>query len=274
MNNDATHKAQYLLYSWMSRFEKRSYTQIKEACDFLNTSSELMWGERPIQYLFYPLLNSGVIDHVGKDYYALTRPVAIDYGSHAYLLNNTSYIYTNSDLPIGWQLITDVIIPEEIEKIQINTLAVLKSFPSIDKVVDSWHTSLQDESELSYHDYKNRVGVAEYKSDGFTRYFSIPQKNYMKEMPSRSINPDAYRIGICLERCLTGQENGLYCKKSLVLKVQEFAFPIMLYRTLALDGLKIKSLPLLEDNYIVFENITFPVIKQLNRILYKSIRYE
>lgn len=274
MNNAATHKAQYLLYSWISNFKKRSYTQIKEACDSLNASAELIWGERPIQHLFYPLLNSGVIDHIGKDYYALTRPVVIDYGSHAYLLNDTRYIFTYSDLPVGWRLISNSIIPEEIERIQMNSLSVLKSFPSIDKVVDSWDSSLQDESELSYHDYQNKVGVAEYKKDGFTRYFSIPLKNYIKEIPSRSINPDAYRIGISLERCLNGEGNGVYNKKSKVLKVREFAFPIMLYRALALDGLEIMSLPSIRDNFIVFENIALPVVKELNRILCKSVRYE
>ena len=273
-NKDAIHKAQYLLYCWMSRFEKRSYSLIKEACNSLNVSCELDLGDRPTNSLFFPLLNSGVIDHVGKDYYALTRPVVIDYESHAYLLNDPNYRYTNNNLPIGWQLISDDNVPEGIKKIRINSISILKSFPSIDKVVDTWHSSLQEESELSYHNYHNKVGVAEYKKEGHTRYFSIPQKNYLKEIPSQTINPDAYRIGICLERSLNGQENGFYNKKNEVLRVQHFAFPIMLYRALALDGMAEKSLPYHQGDYFVFEHIGYPVIKELNRILCKSIKYE
>ena len=181
MSKEATHKAQYLLYCWISRFEKRSYSQIKEACDSLNASCELELGERPRYDLFYPLLSSGVIDHVGKDYYAVTKPIVIDFESHAYILNSPNYVFSNTNLPIGWQIVTNGIFPDGIDIIRINTLSVLKSFPSIDKVVDCWHSSLQDESELSYHDYQNKVGVAEYKNGGQTHYFSIPHKHYQKE---------------------------------------------------------------------------------------------
>lgn len=274
MNKNAIHKAQYLLYCWMSRFEKRSYSQIKEACDTLNVSCELELGERPRYDLFYPLLNSGVIDHVGKDYYALTKPIVIDFESHAYLLNGPDYVFSDTNLPIGWQLVTNGISPDGVDVVRLNSLSVLKSFPSIDKVVDSWHSSLQDEGELSYHDYQNKVGVAEHKQDGLTRYFSNPQSHYLKEIPTHSINPDAYQIGICLERVLNGQGNGFYDKNSHILRVPKFAFPVMLYRALALDGMAKMSLPYVQDDNIVFEYLAFSVIKELNRILCKSISYE
>ena len=180
MNKDALHKAQFLLYCWMSRFEKRSYSQIKEACDSLNASCELELGEHPRNDLFYPLLNSGVIDHVGKDYYALTKPIVIDFETHAYILNGPNYVFSDINLPIGWQLITNGIFPTGIDIVQLNSLSVLKSFPSIDKVVDTWHSSLQDESELSYHDNRNKVGVAECKNGAQTLYFSIPYRHYQK----------------------------------------------------------------------------------------------
>ena len=273
MSKEATHKAQYLLYCWISRFEKRSYSQIKEACDSLNASSELDLGEHPTYDLFYPLLNSGVIDHIGKDYYTLTRPVIIEYESHAYLLNGPNYNCSDTKLPVGWQLITNGVYPEGIDVIRINTLSVLKSFPSIDKVVDSWESSLQDISKLSYHDFKNKVGVAECKEEGLIHYFLNPQKT-LKEIPSRSINPDAYQIGICMERILNGQGNGFYDKKSQMLKVPNFAFPIMLYRALALDGMAMLTLPYIQGNHIVFEHLKYPIVKELNRILCKSIKYE
>jgi hypothetical protein len=258
----------------MSRFEKKSYSQIKEACDFLNASCKLDLGERPNYDLFFPLLNSGVIDHIGKNYYALTRPVIIEYKSHAYLLNGPNYVFSDPNLPVGWQLITHSVFPEGIDIIGVNSLSVLKSFPSIDKVVDTWHSSLQDESELSYHDFRNNVGVAECKKGGHTLYFSIPQRQYQKELPDHSINPDAYQIGICFERIVNGQGNGTYDKNSHILKVPKFAFPIMLYRVLSLDGLSYRSFPYQQGDYIIFEHIEYQVIKELNRILCKSIKYE
>lgn len=273
MSKEAIHKARYLLYCWMSSFEKRSYSLIKEACDSLNASCELDLGEHPTYDLFYPLLNSGVIDHIGKDCYALTKPIVIDFESHAYILNGPNYVFSQTNLPIGWQLVSNGVFPEGIDIIHLNTLSVLKSFPSIDKVVDTWDSSLQDESELSYHDFQNKVGVAELKKEGHTRYFSNPQKQ-LKEIPSHSLNPDAYQIGICLERKLNGQGNGFYDRNRHILKVPKFAFPVMLYRALALDGMAKMSLPCVQGDYIVFEYLSFPVIKELNRILCKSINYE
>jgi len=274
MNDGGLYNAQYLFYCWMSNFEKRRYPQIKEICAFLNDSMNLDLGERPVGSIFYPLLYSGVIDHVGKGYYALTKPLAIEFDNHVVLLNMLDGNHPDPSLPIGWRIVSKETAPELEETIQLNTMSVIKSFPSIDKVVDSWDSSLQDVGELSYHDYRNKAGVAEYKRDGFVRYFSIPDKMYLKEIPSGEINPDAYRIGICYERVVTGQRNGSYNPKTKQLSVNSFAFPIMLYRALSLDGLAIKETPFLKDDCIVFTNVSMSVAKEVNRILCKSIMYE
>lgn len=274
MNDNGLYNAQYLLYCWMSNFEKRKYAQIKEVCGHLNDTMNLNLGEYPWVGIFYPLLYSGVVDHVGKGYYALTRPLVIEYDSHLLLINKPEIAKHDPKLPVGWQLVMKEDVDEQKEAIRLNTFSVLQSFPSIDNVVDSWDSSLQDVSDLSYHDYRNMIGVAEYKKDGFVRYFSIPEKMYLKEMPAGETNPDAYRIGICLERVLNGQGNGFYFKKTQKLVVNVFAFPIMLYRALALDGMAERRTPSIQNDYIVFWNINTSVAKEANRILCKSIVYE
>ena len=274
MSDNELYNAQYLLYCWISNFEKRKYAQIKEVCGYLNDAMNMDLGEYPWVGIFYPLLYSGVVDHVGNGYYSFTRPLAIDFDNHLLLINKPVVDKPDPKLPIGWRMVEKKDSVDFGEAIRLNSYSVLKSFPSIDKVVDSWDSSLQDVSELSYHDYRNKIGVAEYKKDGFVRYFSIPQKMYLKEIPSGEINPDAYRIGICLERALNGQGNGFYFKKTKQLVVNIFAFPILLYRALALDGMVEMKTPSIQDDNIIFWNISMQVAKETNRILCKSIVYE
>ena len=79
MNKDDIEKAQQLLYVWISKFENRSLDSIKQKCDYLN---EIFHFElpNPIWGIFWPLVFNGVIDHVGKGYYALSEPIVLDYG--------------------------------------------------------------------------------------------------------------------------------------------------------------------------------------------------
>lgn len=270
MSNSKINKAQGLLYSWMSSYKKRSYNLIREACGFLNESLNLGLGDRPVWDLFFPMVFSGVIDHIGKDYYTLTKPVVLAFDNHAYLLNYNARPNSIAGLPIGYSEVDLDEVPEEIVTLRMNTISVLKSFPAVDKVVDSWQTSVLAEDLLNYHDYKNHVGVAEHNS-GITRYFSIPDKNYLKEMPSRPENPDAYSIGIYYERALSGLGNGYYNRQSKMLYMRRFAMPMLLYRSLALDGMAIREFPSIKDDFYVFKNISHRVIKELNRILCKSI---
>ena len=273
MSKEGIIQAQKLLYVWISCYEKRSYTQIKDACAFLNVSHNLGLGERPVWDLFYPMLFSGVIDHIGKDYYSLTKPIALVFENHAYLLNCGGLGQSSNRLPVGYTEVSIDAIPEGVSILQMNTISALKSFPAINSVIDTWETSILDEEQLTYHDFKNRIGVAEY-TNGHTRYFSIPEKNYLKEMPPRRLNPDAYSIGISYERALNGWGNGSYSRATKELTLRRFAFPVLLYRCLAIDGMSIKSFPTsTEDNYI-FKNISPFVAKEINRILCKSIIYE
>jgi len=273
MSKSSIVQAQKLLYIWISSYEKRSYTQIKEACVFLNAAHDLRLGEKPVWGLFYPMVFSGVVDHVGKDYYALTKPVALAFERHVFLLNCAGIGHFSNKFPVGYTEVTLNDVPEGIPILRMNSVSVLKSFPSIDSVINSWETSVVDDEQLTYHDFKSHIGVAEY-TNGHTRYFSIPEKNYLKEMPARRLNPDAYSLGISYERSLNGVGNGSYNRATKELALRKFAFPVLLYRALSIDGMSEKLFPSDAGDFYIFKNITLSVAKEINRILCKSIVYE
>lgn len=60
--------------------------------------------------------------------------------------------------------------------LRLSTLALLKSFPSIEEVVFGWNNSIQDESVLKYHNKHREAGIAEL-ANGTNRYFVISSKN-------------------------------------------------------------------------------------------------
>ena len=93
-------------------------------------------------------------------------------------------------------------------------------------------------------------------------------------MPPRRLNPDAYSIGISYERALNGWGNGRYNRATKELTLRRFAFPVLLYRCLAIDGMSIQSFPTSSEENYIFKNISPAVAKEINRILCKSIIYE
>ena len=64
-------KAQESLYIWLASFEKRSYDMIRQSCDYLNVQYGLGIENNAVWKIFYPLVYSGVVDHIGKGYFAL-----------------------------------------------------------------------------------------------------------------------------------------------------------------------------------------------------------
>ena len=273
MNKASSHItiAQQLLYTWISHFEKRSLESIRQNCDYLNTIYSLQLAN-PIWGIFWPLVFNGVIDHIGNGYYALSDSIVLDYGTHSYYVNALPDAPKSEMACVGIELI-DSVIPTEYKVVHPSALAILKNYPCIKDVVDYFPKTLQDESELKYVDWKSKRGLAEFEN-GFTRFFSLPESLYIRELPSRNINPDAYAIAYCLTRAINGTGNGSYNKTSKTLKMPYFAMPCMLYRGLLLECMAFKQLPQIKDNNYVFENISSGIIKQLNRILCNSIQYE
>lgn len=263
-------QAQILLHRWLSHFDKKSYQSIKEACEYLNDSMHLGIPGNPMWKLFYPLMRIGVIDCAGNDNYAIAPSVVLDFDTHLYIIND-DLDYTSPH--IGYKFVDGHQTTEYDNAIKLSTLAVLKSFPTICDIVYGWKNAILDESILRYHNNNKKVGMAELET-GLTRYFVIPTKCIIKEVPHRSINPDAFNIGITYERSINNEYNGIYDPSTHKLKMHIFGIPTLLYRALMIDGLYQKKFPGIDNNYVVFHNISKIIIKELNRILCNSISYE
>lgn len=266
-------KLQDLFYVWMSKFEKRSLENIKIHCDFLNESYGLSL-TFPNWNIFWPLVFNGLVDHIGKGYYALTSPVIIDYGKHYIYVNYIPNEAKSKQLSIGIYMSDKLENPRAYNVIKINPLSALKKFPSVEEVVDSFDKSVRDPNELEYYNRKAEKGIAKLESDGLTRYFSIPERLYMRELPNRTNNPEAFAIAYCFSRAINKEPNGIYNEDLGILKLPTFALPYLLYRTLLLHSFADGVMPEVIDRYYIFKNVPNIYVKQLNRILCNSIVYE
>lgn len=264
---------QRLFYVWMSKFEKRSLENIKIHCNFLNESYGLNL-KYPNWNIFWPLVFNGLIDHIGKGYYALTTPIIIDYGRHYIYINYKPNNIKSKQLTTGIYLSEKIDNPRDFAIIKLNPLSVLKRFPTVKDIVDSFEKSQRDPKEVEYYHWKSGKGIAKLKTEGLTRYFSLPQELYMRELPSRTINPEAFAISFCFSRAINNEPNGRYSEATNTLALPTFALPCLIYRTLLLHSLSEGVIPEVRDKYYIFNNVPASYIRQLNRIFCNSIVYE
>lgn len=273
-NKISIKECQRLLYVWMSKFENRSLDQIKASCDSLSAAKAIDT-YNPIWQIFWPMVFSGVIDHVGKGRYALSEPVGVNFGNCCYYFNHIPSVPYKATGYVGIYVSESKDLDDRIKITTCHPLSILKNFPSVDKVVDSFPQTIQDEENLHYlNRMGKKSGVAELMAEGFSRYFCIPEKLYIRAIPDRSINPDAFSITYCYDRVINKEGNGTYDKKSQLLVMPRYAMPCMIYRVLFLQCLKNGSFPEVTDDSYLFKNIPGKVVNELNRILCNSINNE
>ena len=243
---------QNLFYVWMSKFEKRSLENIKAHCDFLNESHGLNL-TYPNWSFFWPLVFNGLIDHIGKGYYALTAPIIIDYGRHYVYINYKPNNVKSKQLTIGIFISEKLDNPRAFAVIKVNPLSALKRFPTVKDVVDSFEKSHRDPKELEYYHWKSGKGIAKLETEGLTRYFSIPEELYMRELPSRTINPEAFAIAFSLSRAINNEPNGRYNETTNTLALPNFALPYLLYANMHHHILQTQSV-MMKPNYLLLCN--------------------
>ncbi len=241
MNDRERYETQKLLYVWLSKLGRKSLEAIKASCDYLVESRHIT-SNNPIWDIFWPLVFSGVADHTGKGYYALTEPLIIKYNSHYYYINNIPKSRNYKEVAVGIYISSDLINDNSVKEIIVDPKIILRRYPSVDKIVDNFSKSVQDEKDLKYYDCKNRKGVAELEKEGLKRFFSNPEKAYIRELPDRTINPDAFAIAYCYGRAISGEGNGIYYRNQNKLITSSFAMPFTLYRVLQLSTMALKNL--------------------------------
>ena len=263
---------QALLHIWLSKYDSRSLAVIKDSCDSLNESYQLGLSN-PIWEIFWPLVFNGVIDHIGKGYYALSEPIVLDYGTHFYYINVFPKKVNREYVSIG------ISLSETFKEVGCKTMrpsatAIFKSYPSIKDIVDAFPKSLEDENMLKYVNCKSKRGLAELEEGGLFRYFSLPEQLYLRQLPSSEFNPEAYALSYCLTRVVNQELNGKYNTSTQRLTMPSFAIPFMVYRVLLLECMASKQLPRKQGSDYFFEKISKGTVKQLNRIFCNSIQYE
>lgn len=267
------YEASHLLYDWLNIVGKKKLESIKNVCDFLAESRHLKTSN-PIWEIFWPMVFSGVIDYAGKGYYALTEPLIIDYTSHFYYINYRPKGCATEEISVGIYKSETLQNEHDIKITKVRPREILKRFTSIDKVVDNFPQSTQDVKDLTFFDFKHKRGLAKLEANGLKKFFYIPEKVYVRELPDKENNPEAFALAYCYSRVINKENNGTFFSDLKRLEMPSFAMPFILYRVLQLETMASLSFPRKENNVYVFENISNFIVRELNRILCNSIKYE
>ena len=274
MQSDRLIKARELLYLWLSKAEKKSFDSIRKTCDYLSQAYNLGLEGYAVWDVFSPLLKTGVVDHVGRDYYAITEPLRIE-GPHRSIVTNVHYSESLHRTPfVGVYISDEKENPEDIKSISFDCLSALKAFPCVSNVVDAFPKTVVDSQDMKYYHYKGGKGLTERVKNGQSRFFCIPELQYQREVPGRSVNPDAFNLAYTYSSIINNEKTGRYDKSAHSLYLKSFGFPIMLFRVLFIESILNGGIPEEHDGYFHFSNISTLCFRELNRILYKSIEYE
>ena len=242
MNKNKIYELQTLLLIWLSKYEYRSFEVIKNNCNSLNDCYELHLS-KPVWSIFWPLVYNGLVDYAGNGHYAITEPIILNFEKIFFCINFTPSIIYKSTNVVGIYMTDQKPTEKNIKMITVNPLYILKQFPSIEDVVNSFSKSFQEVSNLEYYNKKTKRGIAKIGQEGLTKYFSIPEKSYLRELPNSTINPDAFAITYCLSRKINQESNGRYDLKNKNLYMPSFAIPISIYRVLLLETMCSGNMP-------------------------------
>jgi hypothetical protein len=270
--NDTLFEAQRLIRTWMSHSEQRSLDVIKTTCEELAQQLDIERKE-PIWALFWPLVYSGVIDHVGRGYYALTESLILDYGTHFYYVNPKPESYLTNEVSPGIFLTEELMNPNNYKVTKVNPTDILKHFPSFKDVVYGFSDeTFIDNNNLEYYNNWNK-GLAK-RVEGMKRYFVVPEQYIAKGIPEKTYNPDAFAIAYSYSRVINQEWTGTYVRAKKQSTIPLFAIPFLLYRVLQLETMASRQFPLCHDGKLWFNNISKSSVKEINRILCYSINYE
>ena len=163
--------------------------------------------------------------------------------------------------------------PHQYKVSKVNPTDILKHFPNVKDVVYGFSDdTLVDDSDLKYYNNWEK-GLAK-RIEGMKRYFAIPDQFFIRNVPDRTYNPDAFAIAYNYSRVINQDWTGTYSRAKKILIMPKFAMPILLYRVLLLETLASGMLPTSQQDNYVFEPVSKSVAKEINRILCNSIVYE
>ncbi len=273
MTDSLQQQVRKLLYDWLCQSGKRRYETIRQTCLYLDGAYSLGYGSSSIWHLFSPLVNTGVVDYAGDDCYAVCPKIALERdGRVLYTLPGEPEVSEDRTPLVG--LYVSAGTKSFPDARPFDALSVLSAIPSVDKVVDTFPKSVQDLEGAQYYSRKGTRGLTKRLNDGAVRFFFIPEKMYEREVPSRVVNSDAFSIACCCSRAVNAEPAGHYHKSSRTLTLDTFGFPSMLFRVLLAESMLGGFIPAVTESTATFEGIPARVVRELNRILCKTIDNE
>ncbi len=251
-------QVQILFLQWIRQNQHVRFAQIKVICDYLNVKYDLN-NSYALYSIFYPLFQSGLIDYCGNNCYA---------PSPVFYLKTNERILTNSmtdpGIQTGW--LGFKYATANTSALSYTPSLVLGSMPTVDKIVLQYEVGL-----LDINSFKKDVGIVKEPKVQYVNYFIVKSKGMLVKIPSMADNPDARNVALTYESILLGKKNYYYTKESSTLRVYWYGIPILIYRVLLAESLLAGFCPKFDKKFIVFPGISRNTIKQLNRILIKSI---
>ena len=257
-------KAQGLLLIWMCHYDKINYDTIKRYCEYLDIQFNLQISEHPAWFLFLPLFYAGNVDYCGNNSFKVTEPVMI--------IHKKTHLFINKPPSVdGCEMLFPSIYRSE-EQYVFDGKKILKHYPGVDSIISEFELSSKNNfSDLTFDNAPSLVGVAYTE---FKRYYFVYENRSVVEIPDWSVNPDAINVAYQYSRVLGKKANGKYNIEQGKLSVISFRFPIMLYRVLMIASMLEGQLPYRESGNYIFPGISKSIVKELDRILCKTIRYE
>src|SRR5574344_1547268 len=220
---------QSLFLTWMSNRGPCSYEIIKECCEYLNCEYEL-YLNKPINFIFYPLFRTGVIDYAGDNQYCTTPTFMVTNGDKTIVTNTLIEYQRTTFAGISVKKYED---SDDAHK--FNALYVLTNFPSIKQIVDAFEHSFET---INKQDNKfSKSGIVTLNGIQLQKYLYLKNDEILLRIPSRIENPEALNLSCNYSRVIRGWNNGIYNKKSHILKLKKYGSSIMLYRILFIESL-------------------------------------
>ena len=275
MNSKLTQVRELLLTWFYNCEDKRNFESIRKTCSYLDSAYELGLGKSAIWELFDPLVRHGVLEFAGNGYYAIPEPVVIKRdGILVFTYNKILHDKSISTPFNGIYRTNDESTLSGVKLVPFDAHSILRTMPSVDKVVESFPESTEDMSNADFYHWKGRRGLTKRPKDGLIRYFYLPEKLYIREIPDKNINPDAFHIAYSFSRAINCINSGTYYHGSKKLVMERIGLPILLERILFLESMTLGFTPNYDEIHITFEGIHPAVAKEASRILCKTIAYE
>lgn len=261
MTKTSVSKLQNLFLTWISNVGSTRYARIKDVCSYLAERYEL---DLPYsQYkIFYPLFQSGVVDFCGNGHYAKSPDFNITNG----IITLTNRQTRNS---IETGLTGLYLIRDNLGEKTFKANQVLEKIPSVDKIVEHFPIGQLDLSLV-----KKKNGIIVEPKRNYIRYFYNDESNLLVKIPPMEENPDALNVAFTYESIINGRFTCSYDTEGKELKFYRYGIPIVIYRVLLIESL-LSGNSIEENNrFITFKGIKKSTIKQINRILLNTLKYE